>query len=129
MGYVIRKKISSKANKPYDNNIEIINSIYDKKQNENDKEVKELRLAFKLTFGELHQIFIKDQIEISSELKEKIKDSKIFDFFNNLKDFYEYLEIQFCDKDKKFLEKYIYQPIVGIEALCLDFYNWFAKKL
>ena len=126
-----KTKISSKANKPYDNNIEIINSIYDKKQNENDKEVKELRLAFKLTFGELHQIFIKDQIEISSELKEKIKDSKIFDskFFNNLKDFYEYLEIQFCDKDKKFLEKYIYQPIVGIEALCLDFYNWFAKKL
>ena len=85
-----------------------------------------MRIAFKLKFCELHQIFIK---EISHELKEKIVGLKHLNkHFNNLDDFYEYLKIQFCYKNNKFVEKYINEPCIGINDLCLNFYNWFAKK-
>ena len=121
-----KNKISAKEKKPFNNNTEIIKSIYKKDKNENDQEAKELRIAFKLKFCELHQIFIK---EISHELKEKIVGLKHLNkHFNNLDDFYEYLKIQFCYKNNKFVEKYINEPCIGINDLCLNFYNWFAKK-
>ena len=121
-----KNKISAKEKKPFNNNTEIIKSIYKKDKNENDEEVKELRIAFKLKFCELHQIFIK---EISHELKEKIVGLKHLNkHFNNMDDFYEYLKIQFCYKNNKFVEKYINEPCIGINDLCLNFYNWFAKK-
>ena len=102
-----------------DKNIKIINKIYNENKN------KEVIQILNLTYGEIFEIFRRDIKPISLDLSNKIFDSEIL----NVSKFERTTEFFGKIKEKEKNNKNVDEYINGIKDLCLDFIDWFKKKI
>ena len=102
-----------------DKNIKIINKIYNENKN------KEVVQILNLTYGEIFEIFRRDIKPISLDLSNKIFGSEILNVtkFERTTEFFG--KIKEKEKNNKNVDEYIN----GIKDLCLDFIDWFKKKI
>ena len=119
----MNSKISEKY-RHYDPNTNkiLINKIYNEKN-----EISVIKIL-NLTYREVFEIFIRKikNNKINPELKEKIKGTNILDN-NKFKDIESM--INKIKEDEKNKNGNIYQYIKDIKSLCINFENWFGKKI
>ena len=104
-----------------ENNIKLIEKIYDEKN-------AEIIKFLDLSYGEVFEIFIKDINTMNLKLKKKIKDSEILDNskFLTIKDFLNKIKEE--EKKKGESDEFIDKYITDIKNLCLNFKQWFISK-
>ena len=120
----IQEDISKKyKNKEQDANVKLINKIY-----EENKE-KEVIKILNLTYLEVFDIFRRKLKDISPELKEKVKGTKILDT-RYFKDAETFIKEQIKKREKKDDKKEeIDKYIEDIKRLILEFESWFENKI
>ena len=120
----IQENISSKyKHKEQDANLKLINKIY-----EENKEKESIKIL-NLTYLEVFDIFRRKLKDISPELKEKVKGTKILDTMY-FKDAEAFIKEQIKKREKKDDKKdEIDKYIEDIKRLILEFESWFENKI